>query len=142
MTPLVLPSDSTSASFIVYASLGYAHSTIATETGDLVSCGFNRFGQQVCNPSVQTLPPFSSDQEATSGGSSGTFPVESSCFLLFCWWKHFQLICSLQLEAMLNVQPQLLNSANYMPLLQSENFQNTHNKDVCLLRSRVFVRNA
>jgi hypothetical protein len=71
MTPLLLPSDSTSKSFVVFASLGYAHSTIATETGDLVSCGFNRFGQQVCNPSVQTLPPFSSDQEASGGGSSG-----------------------------------------------------------------------
>jgi alpha-tubulin suppressor-like RCC1 family protein len=71
MTPLVLPSSGATKSFIVFASLGYAHSTIATETGDLVSCGFNRFGQQVCNPSVQTLPPFSSDQEASAGGSSG-----------------------------------------------------------------------
>ncbi len=73
MTPLLLPSDSASKSFIVFASLGYAHSTIATETGDLVSCGFNRFGQQVCNPSVQTLPPFSSDQETSAGGNSGHF---------------------------------------------------------------------
>ena len=89
MTPLVLPSASTSRSFIVYASLGYAHSTIATETGDLVSCGFNRFGQQVCNPSVQTLPPFSSDQEASSGGSAGHFlKIFVLMLLMFLIYDH------------------------------------------------------
>ncbi len=134
MTPLVLPSDSTSASFIVYASLGYAHSTIATETGDLVSCGFNRFGQQVCNPSVQTLPPFSSDQETTSGGSSGTFSLEFFCFfdiiciLVLLLEMFSQLICVLQPEAMLNVRPRLLDSTIYRIFIQSK-----HSKVSCLL---------